>query len=207
MNTLLRSGEEEADQVAEEFERAEAQSRADYEEAAAEAANRKSLTGDEERELSALWKKLVRLYHPDRFASQPDKVETYQQLTSAINQARDNGDINLLREIADDPHGFILQQGWTSLDFGDVLETKLLKRLYETLQMEIVSTMDALNELYESGDYSLYRLCTEKPNLLEEVAKEQANVIEAEIAQLKETAQRLDEQINELSGAIGNEIG
>lgn len=207
LNTLLRSGEEEADQVAEEFERAEAQSKADYEEAAAAAAKQKTLSSEEERELSSLWKKLVRLYHPDRFSSQPDKIETYQKLTSAINQARDNGDINLLREIADDPHGFILRQGWTSLDFGDVLELKHLRRLYETLQLEIVSTMDALNELYESGDYTLHRLSTEQPSLLEDVAKEQANTIEAEITQLKETAKRLGQEINELTGVKDNKIG
>ena len=207
LNTLLRVGEEEAAQVAEEYEKAEAQSKADYEEAAAAAANQKTLSSEEERELSTLWKKLVRLYHPDRFASQPDKIETYQQLTSAINQARDNGDINLLREIADDPHGFILRQGWVSLDFGDVLEFKLLRRLYETLQLEIVSTMDALNELYESSDYTLYRLSTEQPSLLEDVAKEQAIAINAEIAQLEEAAKRLDAEINELTGINDNKIG
>lgn len=205
LNTLLRVGEEEADQVAEEYERAEARSKADYEEAAA--ANQKTLSSEEVRELSTLWKKLVRLYHPDRFAGQPDKIETYQQLTSAINQARDNGDINLLREIADDPHGFILRQGWASLDFGDVLELKYLRRLYDTLQLEIVSTMDALNELYESRDYTLHRLSAEQPSLLEDVAKDQANTIEAEIAQLKEKAKRLDEEINELTGGNGNKIG
>ena len=207
LNTLLRAGEEEADQVAEEYEKAEAQSKADYEEAVAAAANQKTLSGEEERELSTLWKKLVHLYHPDRFASQPNKTETYQQLTAVINQARDNGDIRLLREIADDPHGFILRQGWINLDFGDVLETELLRRLYETLQLEIVSTMDSLNELYESSDYTLYRLSTEKPGMLEEVAKEQAVALEAEIAQLKETAMRLDDEITKLTGAIGNKIG
>ena len=47
--------------------------------------------------------------HPDRFAHEPDKLETYAKLTSPINQAKDNGDIAVLREIADDPHGFILE--------------------------------------------------------------------------------------------------
>jgi len=43
---------------------------------------------------------------------QPDKLETYHRLTAAINRAKDAGDIQTLREIADDPHGFILRQGW-----------------------------------------------------------------------------------------------
>ena len=61
--------------------------------------------------MGRLWKKLVKLYHPDRFAHEPDKLETYAKLTAAINRAKDEGDIGTLREIADDPHGFILRQG------------------------------------------------------------------------------------------------
>ena len=93
-----------------------------------------------------------------------------------------------------------------SLDFGDVLETKLLRRLYESLQLEILSTMDALNELYESSDYTLYQLSTEQPNLLEDVAIEQAKAIEVEIAQLKETAKNLYQEINVLTGTNCNKI-
>jgi DNA polymerase-3 subunit epsilon len=206
LKILLRSGEEEAEQVADEYQKAKYQSDTNYENAAAAAASQKTLSSEEERELTSLWKKLVRLYHPDRFANQTDKIDTYQKLTSAINQARDNGDIDMLREIADDPHGFIFRQGWASLDFGDVLETKLLRRLYESLQLEILSTMDALNELYESSDYTLYQLSTEQPNLLGDVATEQAKAIEAEIARLKETAKRLDQEINELTGTNCNKI-
>jgi DNA polymerase-3 subunit epsilon len=88
---------------------------------------------EEEAELSRSWKKLVKLYHPDRFANQPDKLETYHKLTAAINRAKDAGDIQTLREIAEDPHGFILRQGWTTLDFSDGVELAQLRRLYETL--------------------------------------------------------------------------
>jgi DNA polymerase-3 subunit epsilon len=201
LNSLLRSGEDEAEQVTEEYEKAKAQSNANYDEAATAAANRRKLSGDEQRELSALWKKLVRLYHPDRFADQPDKIETYQQLTSAINQARDNGDIERLREIANDPHGFILRQGWASLDFSDVAEAENLRRLFETLQLEIVSIMDALNELCESSDFALHQLSAQQPSLLEEVAAEQAKAIDAEITQLEAEAARLAVEIKELTGA------
>jgi len=80
-------------------------------------ADKKQLTAEEELELNRLWKKLVKLYHPDRFAHEPDKLETYAKLTSAINQAKDSGDIAVLREIADDPMGsFCGKAGrrWTS---------------------------------------------------------------------------------------------
>ena len=61
-------------------------------------------------------------------------VDTYEKLTSAINQAKEEGDIDLLREIASDPDGFILRQGWTSLDFSDANEIKSLRKLFGTLQ-------------------------------------------------------------------------
>ena len=47
------------------------------------------------------------LYHPDRFAHEPDKLATYEKLTAAINHAKDRGDLGTLRRIAGDPHGFI----------------------------------------------------------------------------------------------------
>ena len=200
LKTLIRAGEEEAEEVAEQYENAKAQSDSDYEEAATAAATRKELSKDEEHELKTLWQKLVRLYHPDRFANQPDKIETYQQLTSAVNQARDNGDIALLSEIANDPHGFILRQGWASLDFSDAAEAVNLRRLLETLQIEILVTMESINELHESPDYALHQLSAKQPSLLDEVAAEQVKAIEAEIAQLSAEAEKLEVEINELTG-------
>src|SRR6266705_4544148 len=110
LDSLVRGGEEEANQAETHYEQAKAQTDKDYEETAAAVAEKKQLTAEEEAELSRLWKKLVKLYHPDRFADQPDKLETYHKLTSAINRAKDNGDIETLWEIAEDPHGFILRQ-------------------------------------------------------------------------------------------------
>jgi len=201
LKILIRGGEEEAEEVAEEYKEARAQSETNYEEAAAAASTRKELSKDEDQELKVLWQKLVRLYHPDRFANQPDKIETYQQLTIAINQARDNGDIALLREIANDPHGFILRQGWVSLDFSDAAEAVNLRRLLETLQIEILATMESINDLHESPDYTLHQLSAKQPSLLDEVAAEQVKGIEAEITQLSAEAEKLEVEIRELTGA------
>ena len=92
--------------------------------------------------MNRLWKK--RLYHPDRFAHEPDKLATYEKLTAAINRAKDDGDMAALREIAEDPHGFILRQGWAKLDFTDEIELAQLRRLHETLQLEIVAVLESL---------------------------------------------------------------
>src|ERR1035441_6029750 len=134
LDSLIRGGDEEAKQAEENYERAKAQADKDYEQTAAAVAEKKQLTGEEEAELTKLWKKLVKLYHPDRFAHEPDKLETYEKLTAAINRAKDSGDIKTLRQIAEDPHGFIFRQGWASLDFSEEAELTQLRRLYEKLE-------------------------------------------------------------------------
>ena len=154
--------------------KARAQTEKDYQETAAAVAGKKQLTPEEEAELNRLWKKLVKLYHPDRFAHEPEKLETYHKLTAAINRAKDSGDIQTLREIAEDPHGFILRQGWASLDFSDAAEIGQLRRLYETLQLEIISVIESLNQLRESPDYELCQLSGQKAGVLDELASERA---------------------------------
>ena len=119
LDSLLRGSDDEAEKVEGDYEKARTQTDQDYQQTAEAVANKKQLTAEEEEELGSLWKKLVKLYHPDRFAHEPDKLETYNKLTSAINEAKDKGDIATLREIANDPDGFIMRQGWQSLDFSE----------------------------------------------------------------------------------------
>lgn len=188
--------------MSEDCEQAKARSDAHYEQAQTAAASRKALSRDDEAELKTLWKKLVRLYHPDRFAHQSDKLETCHHLTSAINQARESGDLARLREIAHDPHGFILRHGWVSLDFGEEAELKNLQRLFETLQLEIVTTLKSRNTLHESAEFELCRLCAQTPGLLEEVAAGQIEVRAAEIAQLQAQAEQLEADIAALTGDL-----
>jgi len=148
--------------------------------------------------LTQLWKK--RLYHPDRFASEPDKLETYHKLTAAINQAKDTGDIELLREIAEDPHGFILRQGWANLDFSDQEELTQLRRLHETLQKEIAVVTESLKQLRASPDYELCQLAAQKPGVLDELAAERVKQLETENAELELQAERLAKEIKQLDG-------
>ncbi len=201
LDSLVRGGEAEAKQTEEQFEQAKAQTDRDYEETAKAVADKRQLTAAEEAELSRLWKKLVKLYHPDRFAHEPDKLETYHKLTAAINRAKDAGDIEALREIAEDPHGYILRQGWASLDFSDAAELAQLRRLHETLQLEIVAVLEALNQLRESADYELCQLSERKPGLLDELAAERKQLLEKESANLQQQADKLAEEIKELSGS------
>ena len=200
LDSITRGNAEEAKQAEQNYEQAKTQSDQDYEELAAAADKKKQLTAAQEAELTQLWKKLVKLYHPDRFANEPDKLETYHKLTAAINQAKDNGDIEMLREIAEDPHGFILRRGWANLDFNDVEELAQLKRLHETLQKEIAAVTESLKQLRESPHYELCQLSEKKPGVLDELAAERAKQLEIENAELETQADRLAKEIKRLSG-------
>jgi DNA polymerase-3 subunit epsilon len=200
LDSFIRDSTDEVEQAEQDLAQARARLDEDYEELAAAADKKKQLTAGQEAELTQLWKKLVKLYHPDRFANEPDKLETYHKLTAAINLAKDNGDIETLREIAEDPEGFLLRKGWAALDFSDKEELAQLRRLHETLQKEIASVTESLKELRASPDYELCQLAEQKPGVLDELAAERTKQLEVENAELEKQAEQLAEKIKKLSG-------
>jgi DNA polymerase-3 subunit epsilon len=206
LDSLVRGGEEEAKQAEKNFEKARTQTDRDYEETAAAVAEKKELTAEEEAELNRLWRKLVKLYHPDRFANEPDKLATYEKLTAAINRAKEAGDIKTLREIAEDPAGFILRQGWTGLDFSDEVELAELRRLHESLQLEIIAVIESLEQLKESAEYELCGIVEQRPGVLDELASERTKLLEQESAELQQQAETLANEIKELSGEAASRI-
>jgi DNA polymerase-3 subunit epsilon len=206
LDSLIRGGEDEAKEAEEDYQKARTQADKDYEETAAAVASKKQLTAEMEAELIALWKKLVKLYHPDRFAHQPEKLATYDKLTSAINRAKQSGDIETLREIAEDPHGFILRQGWESLDLSEEVEITQLRRLYETLQLEIIKVLESSTRLRESPDFDLCRISEKTPGVLDNLAAEKARMLAKESAELETQANRFAEEIAELSGQNPSQI-
>ena len=105
LESLVRQGEEEAGKIAQEYRQASAQQEREYAETAAALAEKQELTAGEAAEVSQLWRKLVKLFHPDRCAHEPEKQETYHKLTAAINHAKDHGDLATLRRIAEDHRG------------------------------------------------------------------------------------------------------
>ena len=204
LDSLTRGNSDEAKQAEQNYNQAKAQSDKDYGELSAAADKKQQLTVEQEVELTRLWKKLVKLYHPDRFANEPDKLEAYHKLTAAINRAKDSGDIETLREIAEDPQGFMLRQGWASLDFGDAEELAQLRRLHETLQKEIATVTESLKQLRESPDYELCQLSEQKPGVLDELAAERAKQLEAEIVELEKQAEQLASEIKKLTNPTPN---
>jgi DNA polymerase-3 subunit epsilon len=166
------------------------------------------LSEDDQAALNLQWKKLVKLFHSDRFAIESEKKGAFERLTAAINQARDEGNIELLREIADDPNAFMLRQGWGALDLTEEVEIKALHKLYASLQLEMANLLlEMLNRLHESPEYELLTLSRRNPRIVEEVAAQQRKAVAAEIAALEEEAARLQREIDELSHAEKVAIG
>ena len=98
------------------------------------------------------------------------------------------------------PRDLILRQGWESLDFSEDVELAQLRRLHETLQLEIITVLESLARLRESPDYELCQLSTKKPGLLDDLAGERAKLLESESSELQQQADRLAVEIKELGG-------
>ncbi|MFA5265927.1 MAG: exonuclease domain-containing protein, partial [Opitutaceae bacterium] len=209
--TLLREGEDAAGRVTEEFQHARARNDEDYRQTQATMEGKHPLSASEDGELLKLWKNLVKLYHPDRFATAPEKLETYSKLTSAINQAKDSGDMKTLRLIADDPAGFIMRHGWSALDFAESREAAQLRSLWESLEAEIVAILEGTNQLKESAEYELWLLTKSKREIFELTVVRQTEAIEREVADLRKQAEELARQIEEVGtgkpASIGRKTG
>lgn len=200
LDTLMTQGDEQADEVSDQFDDAKRASDKAYEEAAQATVAKAELNEEQKAEIRVLWKKLVRLFHPDRYAADPQMQAVYQRLTAVINDARDAGDIALLKQVADDPDGFIARQGWIDLGIGRADETEDLRRLYESIEIAIVDRLEALQILRDSPEYDLAMRCQDIPELLSQVAAARMSALTDEIARLEIEAERLGREIEELTG-------
>jgi hypothetical protein len=198
---VLRGEEEDATTQAAASTKANKEVDSEYERASKSADSKKSLTESEEKELTLLYRKLVNLYHPDRFANDPQKAASYQKLTTTINQAREDGNIEMLREIAKDASGFMQRNNFGSLDFSDEVQLGKLRKLLTSLEAELLKVIELRNGLLESAEYELYKLSTLNPQIVEHAAKDHSNLIDAEIQELTQEASRLEKEIVELTGA------
>ena len=156
----MRQGEEEAGKIAQEYRQASAHSDREYAETAAALAGKQELTAGEAAEVSQLWRKLVKLFHPDRRSGHAE------------------------RRIAEDRRnrmGFILRQGWAALDFGEEREIAQLRRLWESIELEIIRVLEAGHALRESPDYELHRLTTQTPAFFDETVRRHVESLEKEL--------------------------
>ena len=201
IDVLIRQTEEAAEEIKEEFEEAEAEQNQHYEETAESLENKRALTDDEEKKVKKTWKKLVTMFHPDRYQNDEKKREAYQALTATINRARDEGNLLLLEEIAGDPHAYMAREGIRDLDV-DVADrtSEELRKTWESLQARILRSLAELEDLQSSEDFDLYRIIEREPAVLDDVIAENRAQLEEEIAALTTEKEALDAEIEELTG-------
>ena len=128
-------------------------------------------------------------------------------MTAAINHAADTGDFATLREVADDPHGFILRQGWAALDFGEERDLTQLRRFVDSIKLEIIRVLEGINQIKESPDYELHRLTAQTSSFFDKTVRRQVEGLEKELALLESEAVELAKEIEELTGESASGIG
>lgn len=157
-----------------------------------------SLSDDQQNEIKDLYRKLVKLYHPDRFNSDEEKSKSYTLLMSIINQAKARMDISLMREIANDPSAFMRKNNLGELQVFEEDESENLRRLYESLQARILDTIASIDELRSGAQFELFRLSSRRPGYLDEVATEYRRELDAECELLMAEADQLQKQVKTL---------
>ena len=198
LDILLIEGEEEAEKAIAEFQGENSATDREYEEAASSSQNAKSLSNNDHKDLKNIWKQLARVYHPDKIADDPEKQETYQKLVSTINNAKENQDIELLREISNDPSTYVMKQGWKPINLEhDKISN--LEKLWSSLSREIDVKTEELEELKNSAEYEIMAFCKNNPERIQEIANEQIEVLEKKIAELEVEADKLGKEIVQLT--------
>jgi DNA polymerase III epsilon subunit-like protein len=203
LNVLLQSGDDEAEQVTEAHEEARQQSDAEYAQADAEAATKQPLTEDQAKEMKDMWRKLVRAFHPDRCADDAEKREAHGWLTAEINQARDRGDMERLREIAKDPDEFLVKHGRAPLSQDESTDVVRLRVLLNSLQQRILETLEALNSLQESPGFALHQHTQQDSAFFEATVAAHAQTLDDQIADMETEAEQLGQEIEQLTGNAG----
>ena len=207
IDTLLSGVEEEAEAVDEQFRQAEEENRQEYERTAGELSGKKKLSGKDQDRLYKIWMKLVRVFHPDRYPKDAEKRKRYEQLTALINSAKTDGDLDALEEIAADPEAFARRQGLGELDLSDREESESLRRLWQALQAEIISTIEAIEAIKQSPDHELAVLAEKDESFLPGVISSQEAELEREIEELSDQSRKLGEEVEELDSTTLDDWG
>jgi len=202
LQNLLDSDEKSAEKANDEYKREKQASDHEYDSTSSEFEGKRKITTEESTTLKQLWKKLVRIFHPDKYDNDQQNRQTYELLTQAINHARDCGDIDLLESIAKNPQAFILKQGWKPVSLGDSDQLMELQALYKHLQSQILEVTKALDELKISEDYELYKLVESEPEALNDIISVQETIILEEIKGLRTKADQYENKIKELHGKV-----
>lgn len=200
IDTLLDKGEDDAEALSSDFEREKDAADQEYEEAVKEAAETRDLTSTEFTEVKSIWRKLARLFHPDQSGEDPERKAVHEKLLVVINNARDAGNIELLREISEDPKAYMLRQGWDAPLQEDGSDLQVLRTLYENISLEVIQRIEDLNRLKESNGYAIFVFCQTQPDGFERLVQQHREMLLREIKGLKLEADQKNAEIDELLG-------
>ena len=206
LDGIVRLGEEESEQISREYQKARHETETQYKEAAEIASSQKKLSEDQQAELKGIFRKLLKLFHPDRYINNPETYQKYTRLMQEVNIARQNGDIEKLREISNDPEGYARKIGVGQIDLSEESQLDNLKRLYESLQAQIIEMLELINELRADPKYELTQLAARRPEYLHEIATEYEKQIDAECVLLCRESEELAQAIFELTGTYPSSI-
>ena len=92
-----------------------------------------------------------------------------------------------------------MRQGWANLDFREEEHAARLRKLLESLEAEILSVLEATNQLRESPEFELYELTAKNAEMFDEVVSKQTTLLEKEIIDLTNEADHLSKEIRKLT--------
>jgi DNA polymerase-3 subunit epsilon len=191
LDSLVRQGEEEAGKIAQEYRQASAHSDREYAETAAALAEKQELTAEEAAEVSQLWRKLVKLFHPDRFAHEPEKQMGWGKFEIRISKSETNS--KSVKTGKDERIRRLRLWHFHSFGFSPSEEREIaqLCRLWTRIELEIIRVLEAGNALKESPDYELHRLTAQTPAFFDEMVRQHLETLEEEVVALESEAEEL----------------
>ena len=164
-------------------------------------------TGDRAERLCKVWKKLVSLYHPDRHHNDPERKK-YECLMAAINRAKDDGDLETLEKIAEDPHGYARDHGWDLHDAGpsagDTDRIQELSDLLACLRSEIEKVEQEISDFLVSDDYALYELWKESRWKFRKCISAMRKALIADVKRLEDEIEDMEQRINTFNSAVNS---
>ena len=132
---------------------------------------KKNVSDDDLAEISYLWKMLVKIFHPDRY-SNLNKREACQRVSSLINDARDQSNIILLREIASDPEAFLLIKEWSLLSPTESFCLDRLESMHNSIIFKIIKYNEMIEEVSCQPEYRMSQISAKVPSYLKSIAKQ-----------------------------------
>ncbi len=215
LESLVRQGEEEAGKIAQEYRQASAQQEQEDAETAAALAQ-----PNRDRRAHVRWARFIAERWPagSRGFQAPDHPPTgiRRGATFATHPPVGRGGQASLRDarrsrakpgLESPGYWQGIAPRWAALAFGEEREIAELRRLWESIELEIVRVLEAGHALKESPDYELHRLTTQTPAFFDETVRRHVEGLEKEVAALESEAVELAKEVEELTGEAGAGIG